>query len=154
MTVLGQTFFLLYSCSFQSSLSQFSSQETPYQHKYPPLSTTVIYTLAFGYREVSWKPQQDHNHQHRSQHTKHTPASNSSLLTQLPLGMPQKKEFQPKSGFPPLPCLLGTAGQGQCSPSGLLDSVWLLQALPHCGITTLMLHKGVTRPRVVPKHVS
>lgn len=81
-------------------------------------------------------PRQDHNLQHRSlvhgsgAHKAHTILK---LLPPIsPSGMPHKKEFRPNWAFHPLPAFQGTAGQGQRSLPGLLDSVCAPSSPPLC----------------------
>lgn len=77
---------------FQPGDPKLAERATPQYYSYLQLGSWL--------QTRALKPQQQHNLQHRSPctvqvHTKHTPPPNSSLLTQLPSGMPQKKEFQP-----------------------------------------------------------
>lgn len=135
MTALGQAFFLLCSCSFQSSLNKFSSQETPSWHSHPSVLQSFTPRLLDA-EKCPESPRQDHNLQHRSlvhvsgAHKAHTILK---LLPPIsPSGMPHKKEFRPNWAFHPLPAFQGTAGQGQRSLPGLLDSVCAPSSPPLC----------------------
>lgn len=85
-------------------------------------------------------------------HTKHTPSSNSSLLSHLLECHTRRNSDLTGLSTPSLPF---RARLGK--DSAPFRACWIqfvLQALPRCAITTEMFHRAVTRPRAVPQHVS
>lgn len=147
MTALGQAFFLLCSCSFQPGEPISAQTATPQYHSYLHLGSWLqrsVLKAPAGAQPSARVPL--HSPAAHKAHTGLKP----SLLTQLPSGMPQKKEFQPNWDFLPLPAFRALPGKGlPPRPAGFSLSA---PTLPHCTATTEMFHRDTTRPGAVPKH--